>query len=91
MDAGTEQPILEQVRTKGNARSHGCDFKQWREVGGRDTRAVGASVGGENGQQRDVLRGGRRVAPLVSTEYSMNVSRARAFAQGWIARAGQKE
>ena len=33
------------------------------------------AVGQERSGKRDVLRGGRRVAPLVSTEYSPNVSR----------------
>jgi hypothetical protein len=90
MDAGTEQPILEQVRTKGML-DH-TDVISSNGARSGDAHASGGSQrGGENGPQRDVLRGGRRVAPLVSTEYWMNVSRARAFAQEWIARAWQKE
>jgi hypothetical protein len=72
MDAGTEQPILEQVRTKGMLdHTDVISSNGAKSVG--DTRSVEAQLGGENGPERDVLRGGRRVAPVVSTEYPTNV------------------
>ncbi len=40
--------------------------------------------------ERDVLRGGRRVAPLVSTEYSINVSRRERSRKGGSPRSGRK-
>lgn len=74
MAAGTEQPILEQVRTKGHARSHGCDFKHGPELEG--PRGSGSEP------PTNVLRGGRRVAPLVSAEYSTRISRPEGSSKG---------
>jgi hypothetical protein len=62
-----------------------------REVGDAARGRWEAGRGGRNGPQRDVLRGGRRVAPLVSTEYAINVSGPERSRKGVDRPAGQKE
>jgi len=55
----------------------------------REVREYPPSVEDRAGK-RDVLRGGRRVAPLVSTEYSTNVSRRERSRKGGSPRSGGK-
>lgn len=91
VDAGTEQPILEQVRTTGMVDHRGVISSTAGRFD-RSDREVREypRLGRGPVRKRDVLRGGRRVAPLVSTEYSINVSRRERSRKGGSPRSGRK-
>jgi hypothetical protein len=84
LDAANEHPTLEHLRTTGMVdHIHVISRTRWKSR--RPSQAAG-----DTGPERDVLRGGRRVAPLVSTEYTMKISRPHRRAQDRIGLDGRK-